>query len=208
MFNSLTGTVSNVGETELFLETDGGIEWVITISGNTAKEMPLPGNAVRVYTHLHHREDQMMLFGFATPEERTVFKDLLRVGGIGPRQAIRILSGMSVAQLVQNLDGEDIDALASVPGIGRKTAQKILLTLRGKLSLERDVASPGDDDIVEALVEMGFDRSRTRTAVASVRAEVAESLAAAGTDAGGGTDDPEGAIMRLAIVRLSAQEGR
>ena len=135
MIHSLTGTVSGGDENTVLIKTDGGIEWMLQISTTTASALPRQGNEVRILTHLHHREDQMILFGFATAEERSVFFDLLKVSGIGTRQALRILSGMSVSELVRSLDSEDVDSLARVPGLGKKTAQKILLTLRGKLSL-------------------------------------------------------------------------
>ena len=89
MINSLSGTVSGVDGAMLLLETDGGIEWSLQISGKTAEALPGIGDPVRILTYLHHRDDQMVLYGFLTSDERTVFHDLLRVGGIGPRQALR-----------------------------------------------------------------------------------------------------------------------
>ena len=189
MINSLTGTITHKGTSEVFLE-NLGIEWQISVSERTAGELPSPGEEVRVYTYLHHREDQMVLFGFAGVEERFLFHDLLRVAGIGPKQAIRILSGMSVDQFVKNLDADDVDALTRIPGLGKKTAQKIILTLRGRLT-----AQQSDDDgekpfgeIVTALVDMGFDRQSAARAVAKCSADE--------------TDEKE--IFRRAIVALSS----
>ena len=189
MINSLTGTITYKGTSEVFLE-NLGIEWQISVSERTAGELPSPGEEVRVYTYLHHREDQMVLFGFAGVEERFLFHDLLRVAGIGPKQAIRILSGMSVDQFVKNLDADDVDALTRIPGLGKKTAQKIILTLRGRLT-----AQQSDDDgekpfgeIVTALVDMGFDRQSAARAVAKCSADE--------------TDEKE--IFRRAIVALSS----
>ncbi len=195
MINSLSGTVSAVDAATLFLETDGGIEWSLQISGRTAESLPGVGEAVRVLTYLHHRDDQMVLYGFSTRDERTVFHDLLRVGGIGPRQALRILSGMSVDQLVHYLDNEDVDALSRIPGLGKKTAQKILLTLRGKLSLEPAPTEEARDDIVDALMEMGFERAAAKKAVASLRSDITD-----------GEDGDEGELLRRAIVSLSSQK--
>ncbi len=198
MIHSLTGTISGVEPNALHLETGGGIEWALQISAKTAETLPGIGESTRVFTYVHHRDDQLSLFGFATAAERSVFTDLLRVGGIGPRQALRILSGMSVEQLVRSLDEENVEALTRVPGLGKKTAQKILLTLRGKLSL-RETSSTGGraDDIVEALVEMGFDRGKAKTVVTALRAESPDGRG------------EEGELLRRAIVRLSAraQEG-
>ncbi len=199
VIHSLTGTVSGGDENTLLMKTDGGIEWMLQISTTTASALPRPGNQVRVLTHLHHREDQMILFGFGTTEERSVFLDLLKVSGIGTRQALRILSGMSVTELVRSLDSEDVDSLARVPGLGKKTAQKILLTLRGKLSLARERKEEPADEIVNALVEMGFDRSKAQSAIAAVRSDAPK-----GSPRGGGEALEEAELIKEAIVRLSA----
>ena len=137
----------------------------------------------------------MTMFGFGTIEERSVFLDLLKVSGIGPRQALRILSGMSVDDFVKNMDAEDVDSLSRIPGLGKKTAQKILLTLRGKLSLSKTSVETEHDEITEALVEMGFDRAQAHSAVNEVR-----------SDPGGDGELEEGELLRRAIVRLSASE--
>jgi holliday junction DNA helicase RuvA len=192
VFNSLCGTVTAVDGAMLCLET-AGIEWSLTVSTTTAGSLPPVGAKARVFVHLHHREDQMALYGFASVEERSVFLDLLKVGGIGTRQAIRILSGMTVAALSAALDSEDVDALARIPGLGKKTAQKILLTLRGKLSIGHGGEAEPADELVEALANMGFERSRARYAVSAVRSESAP-------------DEAEGELLRRSIVRLSRDE--
>ena len=203
MIHSLTGTVSGGDENTLLIKTEGGIEWMLQISTTTASALPRQGNEVRILTYLHHREDQMMLFGFGTAEERSVFFDLLKVSGIGTRQALRILSGMSVSELVRSLDSEDVDSLARVPGLGKKTAQKILLTLRGKLSLATERGEEPADEIVSALVEMGFDRSKAQSAIAAVRSE-AETGGGTGSATGTGGELEEAEVIKEAIVRLSA----
>ena len=203
MIHSLTGTVSGGDENTLLIKTEGGIEWMLQISTTTASALPRQGNEVRILTYLHHREDQMMLFGFGTAEERSVFFDLLKVSGIGTRQALRILSGMSVSELVRSLDSEDVDSLARVPGLGKKTAQKILLTLRGKLSLATERGEEPADEIVSALVEMGFDRSKAQSAIAAVRSE-AETGGGTGSATGTGGELEEAELIKEAIVRLSA----
>ena len=193
MINSLTGTVAGIDDGVLYLTTDGGIEWAIFVSTSTASHLGVTGSQVRLFTHLHHREDQMSMYGFATEDERSTFLDLLKVGGIGTRQAIRILSGMSVEALIQNLDSEDVDALSRIPGLGKKTAQKMILALRGKLTLKREQATDTKEEIVEALFEMGFDRGKAKSAVSAVRAEL------------DGDEAEEGELLRRAIVKLSAQ---
>ena len=194
MIHSITGTIAAVSDGLLLLKTDGGIEWSLFISSHTATELPGAGMTVRIFTHLHHKEDQMSLYGFASQTERSVFLDLMKVGGIGTRQALRILSGMSVERLIQCLDAEDVDALATIPGLGKKTAQKMLLTLRGKLSIASHSDNDPHDEIVDALIDMGFDRGKAKTAVAAIRSEKIDQ------------EETEGELLRRAIVRLSAQQ--
>ena len=121
MFNSLKGTVSQKNAVSVHLQTDF-IEWDLLAPGSTLDSLPQVGDTVRLFTYLHHREDQLALYGFASREERNLFLDLLKVGGIGPRQALKILSGMSVEEFVGSLNSDDVDGLSRVPGLGKKTA--------------------------------------------------------------------------------------
>ncbi|MFW6292397.1 MAG: Holliday junction branch migration protein RuvA, partial [Spirochaetota bacterium] len=134
MFNSLRGTISGRGPNSLYVTT-AGVEWELDVSGFTLRSLATHGSAdeVRVFTYLYHREDQMRLYGFASPDERRVFLELTRVSGIGPRAALKMLSGTSPNEIIRMLEAEDVDGLVRLPGLGRKTAQKVILTLRGKL---------------------------------------------------------------------------
>jgi len=199
MINSLRGRITHKGLSEVYLE-NRGIEWKLSVSERTARDLPAVGNEVKVYTYLHHREDQMELFGFAQVEERLLFHDLLRVSGIGPRQAVRILSGMGVQEFVKSLDADDVDALSRVPGLGRKTAQKIILALRGRLTVLREEGEEPKafSEIISALADMGFDRQSAAKAVSSLIPEVS-----------GEFEDPasrEKEIFRRAIVALSSNQ--
>ncbi len=198
MINSLKGTITHKGANEVFIETRE-IEWRLSVSERTARDLPAVGNEVRVYTYLHHREDQMVLFGFAHVEERFLFHDLLRVSGIGPKQAVRILSGMSVDQFIKNLDSDDVDALTRIPGLGTKTAQKIILTLRGRLTAQQseDGTEKPFADIVTALADMGFDRQSAAGAVAECAAEISGQFE--------DEESQEKEIFRRAIVALSSK---
>ena len=171
MFNSVTGEVTFKGEEKLFLQT-GGVEWELVVSRRALERLPAVGEVARVYTFLLHREDSMKLYGFSDPAERTLFLDLQKVEGVGPRGALKMLSGVDRAQFADALDRDDVDALSAVPGIGRKTAQKIILTLKGKLTpASEGGARTAEDDITTALVGMGFDRKTAKTAVvAAVKA--------------------------------------
>jgi Holliday junction DNA helicase RuvA len=199
VFNSLTGTIGGFEFPLVFLQT-GSVEWEVEVSAATFRALVSERHDQRctVYLHLNVRDDALKLFGFATIDERIAFRRLITVNGIGPRQAIRILSGTSVEALQRNLDNEDVDALSLIPGLGKKTAQKMILALKGTIVGVDRSAGDGQgtprDDLVEALVEMGFDRAAARATVSRLR-----------------DDDTAGEeeIFRLAIVELSSsQDGR
>ena len=197
MFNSIYGTITHKDDSKVFIELNG-IEWQVYMPFNSITKLPQTGETARVYTYLQHSQDSMQLFGFASPRERILFLDLLKVGGIGPRQAVKILSGVEVDNFIRQLDDNDVDALTRLPGLGKKTAQKIILTLRGKLSFEEDSEqASADSDIVNALVDMGFDRKSAESAVKRA-AEEDETRSAPDSE-------KEQTIFRRAIILLSSQ---
>lgn len=165
MFNSVTGEITFKGDERLCLQT-GGVEWDLTVSRRAIDKLPPVGQIARVYTHLLHREDSMRLYGFSDPAERGLFLDLQKVEGVGPRGALKVLSGVDRDTFARALENDDVDALSSLPGIGRKTAQKIILTLKGKLTPATESAGrSSEEDIATALVGMGFDRRTAKAAV-------------------------------------------
>lgn len=198
MFNSLHGSVAGLTFPFVYLAT-GGIEWEIELSAAGFRALAAgERNDRTIYVHLYVREDQLKLYGFAETAERELFRHLLTVNGIGPRQAIKILSGTSVDSLLRALEDDDIDALSLIPGLGRKTAQKMVLQLKGHLVSDRSAGRARGtvperrDDLVEALVEMGFDRAAAIATVDRFREE------------NGDTPPPtEEEIFRRAIVELS-----
>ncbi|MFW5813970.1 MAG: Holliday junction branch migration protein RuvA [Spirochaetota bacterium] len=196
MFNSLTGAITGRGPNLLLLST-GGVEWELEVSGFTLRRLASneSRDEVRVFTYLYHREDQMRLYGFATVDERRVFLELTRVSGIGPRAAVRLLSATSPSELIRMLEAEDVDGLVRLPGLGRKTAQKVILTLRGKLVAEEGEAVSTHAELVDGLVEMGFDRARVTSVVSQLATELADASPL----------EREKEIFRLAIVRLSGE---
>ncbi|HUX20310.1 MAG TPA: Holliday junction branch migration protein RuvA [Spirochaetia bacterium] len=196
MFNSVSGRITEKRPGQLFIE-NSGIEWDITMPDSSLARLGPPGAQTRIFVYLHHRDDQMRLFGFAAPEERTLFLELLKVEGVGPRQAIRILSGGTIEQFILRLDQGDADALAQLPGIGKKTAQKIVLALRGKLSLESEGGGQGYEEISTALIDMGFDRRRSVEAVAAVVEEIQRESP---------KPPSEEEILKRAILRLSGSD--
>lgn len=222
MFNSISGTITAKMPNEVFLENNG-VEWAFFVSTLAVDSFGPVGSEARVYAWLYHREDQMRLFGFSSSRERDVFTDLMKVEGIGPKQAIKILSTISVDELEAALDTEDIEKLESAPGIGKKTAQKMILSLKGKLtridtrpSSKASQVPAEHEDIVAALAGMGFDRKAAIDAVARLAVELdAERRASGaafgktGTSASGastpaGKKAAEQELFRRAIVALSS----
>jgi Holliday junction DNA helicase RuvA len=194
MFNSLKGTFVGKTAGKIFLDI-GGIEWELDVSYTTASLLPPPGSTIRLFTFLHHREDAMRLYGFHNEEERALFLDLIKVDGIGPKQALRILSGTNVDSFIAILEAGDVDALRRIPGLGVKTAQKIILALKGRLSLRDDAEPTEGEEIIAALADMGFDRKRAVVSVKSLLAELKEE--------GLAEDNLVKEVFRRAIIRLS-----
>ena len=174
MFNSITGVITYKDEERLFL-CAGAVEWEIHISRNSSDDLPEEGQKTRIYLYLYHRDDQLKLFGFSQATERDVFLDLIKVEGVGPRQALKILSGVEVGRFIDALDSEDLDLLSSIPGVGKKTAQKIMLKLKGKLSIMTPAGFSMEEDILNALVGMGFDRRSAKGAVSTASRTLRES---------------------------------
>jgi Holliday junction DNA helicase RuvA len=176
MFNSIRGIVSAKTADALFVFS-GDIEWDIAMPANDIQGFTLNGEC-RVFTWLYHREDQMRLFGFASERRRAAFLELLKVEGIGPKGAVKILSGISQDDLEKALENGDVARLEAVPGLGKKTAQKMVLALKGKLVQAQDisVSSSPYNDLVEALAEMGYDRRAAADALAKAESSIGSNL--------------------------------
>ena len=201
MFNSISGTLTGKSMESIYIETHG-IEWEIFVSALSAERFGTVGSTVKVYTWLYHREDQMRLFGFLTPAERNLFLDLTKVEGIGPKQALKILSGLDSAALETALEEGDVARLQSIPGIGKKTAQKMVLALKGQLTGLKDIGRADTlkksefEDIITALINMGYDRKRAAETVETV----AKSMRTNGVDPAAKEEE----LFRTAIVNLSS----
>lgn len=207
MFNSLRGIITEKHTDVLYLSTDG-IEWDITVPSLDIERLPPVGEEARVFVWLYHREDQMRLFGFASTERRSTFLELMKVEGIGPRQAVKILSGIDQKDLEAALENEDIARLEAVPGLGKKTAQKMILALKGKLARPAPSASlpASHEELVNALADMGYDRKAAAEAVAAAAAQIsAEGAASAGAVQPLSAAEREKRIFKQAIVMLSSQ---
>jgi len=197
MFNSITGRLSEKRLDSICLEA-GGIEWDISVPARSLDDFGELGAQARAFTWLHHYEDGMRLFGFASAEERNVFLELMKVDGIGPKQALRVLSGIRPRDLDAALEADDLAALQRVPGVGPKLAQKMLLALKGRLVLTSAAGKTSQRgqgewaDVVRALADMGFDRKVVERRVAEL---------AAGIEPG---PERERELFRRALLDLSA----
>jgi Holliday junction DNA helicase RuvA len=133
MYEFLRGVLHAKTESQAVVEI-AGIGYLVQVSANGSRDLPAPGEAVLVHVHTVHREDAFELFGFASEAERGVFRELLSLPGVGPRQALRFLSGMPLDDFVHAVAGGDVTALTRVTGLGKKNAEKIVLGLREKMA--------------------------------------------------------------------------
>jgi holliday junction DNA helicase RuvA len=160
----------------------GGVAYELDVPMSTFYGLPATGEAVSLYTHLVVREDAHTLYGFATLEERTAFRQLIRISGVGARTALAVLSGLSVSDLARAVTLQDAAPLTRVPGIGKKTAERLLLELKGKLAEASAAAAGGHaSDVVNALVSLGYSDKEALAAVKGLQPgiPVAEAIRAA-----------------------------
>jgi len=149
-----------------------GVGYDVVISIPTFSDLPSPGADVAVHIHTHVREDAIALFGFMRSEEKQLFEKLISVSGIGPKLAITILSGMPTPEMVSAIRGNDVARLTRIPGIGKKTAERMVLELRDKLEGFGETApvvtvTPAEEDVLSALVNLGYARPAAEKAVAA-----------------------------------------
>jgi len=148
----------------------GGVGYDVTITVPTYTALPADGAETSLHIHTHVREDQIALFGFLRAEEKRLFEKLLIVSGIGPKLAVTILSGMPVADLVGSIRNADVARLTKIPGIGKKTAERMVLELKEKLdeftaAPAPPKATPIEEDVVSALVNLGYQRANAERAL-------------------------------------------
>ncbi|MGL4524496.1 MAG: Holliday junction branch migration protein RuvA [Spirochaetia bacterium] len=194
MFNSLIGVVTEYGTNYLYLMTNESLEWTIYTTTHTINNIKKTGKQ-RILIYTQFKEDGVTLFGFVTEAERSLFKNLIKVNGIGPKAAMKAISGSSIKELLLALENGDTDMIANIPGIGKKTAEKIIFTLKGKIEPQlADGETNKTIEIVESLVTMGYDK---RMALNTVR-EIQSSP--------GSEEINEGLLIQQAIVRLSSKK--
>ncbi|HHL3633154.1 Holliday junction branch migration protein RuvA [Neisseria polysaccharea] len=192
MISRLTGKLVEKNPPQIVIDVNG-VGYEADVSMQTFYNLPPLGESVQLFTQLIIREDAHLLFGFATAEERKTFRQLIKVGGIGAKTALGILSAMTADELAQAVAEEDVKRLSSAPGIGKKTAERMVLELRGKLVAHTVTdglfaAAPAADeteDIVSTLLALGYSEREAKAAVKGVPK---------GTDVGEG--------VRLALKNL------
>jgi len=172
MIGRLSGTLLEKNPPQLLLDVQG-VAYEVDVPMSTFYQLPQNGERVTLFTHLVVREDAHLLYGFGTETERRAFRQLLKVNGIGAKIALSLLSGLSVAELSQAVTLQETGRLTRVPGIGKKTAERLLLELKDKLGAELTQATginrpaPAVSDITHALLALGYNE---REALAAVKA--------------------------------------
>lgn len=205
MFNSLTGTLTGKFPKQAFLDTHG-IEWDICVPDSNLDMLPPVGSEAKIFVWMQHTDQLMSLYGFASDDERSVFLDLLKVEGIGPKAAVKIMSSVSSGRLMDILDRGDLELLEKIPGVGKKTAGKMILTLKGKLKISESsgttIKVPKNSpygDVISSLAAMGYDKKNVEAKIA----ELASSLSENKDFEAKSQKEKEDIIFRKAIMELA-----
>jgi Holliday junction DNA helicase RuvA len=199
MIAHLRGKLLTKHPNQLILET-AGVGYEVNISVPTFSELPACGSEVALHIHTHVREDVISLYGFFRPAEKQLFEKLMTVSGIGAKLAITILSGMPADEMAAAIRGNDVVRLTRIPGIGKKTAERMVLELRDKLPPVAGISTPTapamsavEEDVLSALVNLGYQRAIAEKALAS----------AVKNGAGHGEPGSFDAMFREALAALS-----
>ena len=177
MIGKLTGTLLEKNPPQILLDCHG-VGYEVDVPMSTFYNLPATGEKVALLTHFVVREDAQILYGFATSPEREAFRQLIKISGVGPRTALSVLSGMSVGDLAQAISAQDSGRIIKVPGIGKKTAERLLLELKGKLGADLNLTSGGpaqsdvQSDIQQALMALGYSDKDAAAALKPLPADV------------------------------------
>lgn len=174
MIAHLRGRLLSKHPNQVVLETSG-VGYEINISVPTFSDLPANGSEVALHIHTHVREDLIALYGFLHPAEKQLFEKLITVSGIGPKLAITILSGMAADEMTRAIRGNDLARLTKIPGIGKKTAERMVLELRDKLPEVAGASAPAvppmnamEEDVLSALVNLGYQRAAAEKVLGSI----------------------------------------
>ncbi len=176
MIGKLTGTLLDKHPPQIVVDCHG-VGYEVEVPMSTFYGLPATGERVALLTHLVVREDAHLLYGFASAAERDAFRALIKISGVGPRIALALLSGLSVAELAQAVAAQEAGRLVKIPGIGKKTAERLLLELKGKLAPDwvPPTAAPVSDahaDIQQALPALGYHEREAAAALQALPADV------------------------------------
>ena len=179
MIGRLSGLLAEKNPPQLLVDV-GGVGYEVDVPMSTFYNLPGLGEKVALLTHFVVREDAQILYGFATAPERAAFRQLIKISGVGPRTALSVLSGMSVADIAQAVTAQDAGRLVKVPGIGKKTAERLLLELKGKFGPDLGLggATAGSDaqaDILQALVALGYSDKEAQASLKALPRDVSVS---------------------------------
>ena len=168
MIGRLTGTLAEKNPPQITLDV-AGVGYEVDVPMSTFYNLPATGEKVTLHTHLVVREDAHLLFGFASEAERVAFRQLLKISGIGARTALAVLSGLSVAELSHAVAMQEAGRLTKIPGIGKKTAERLLLELRDKMAglaaAAPSAAQTSTSDILNALLGLGYNEREAQAAM-------------------------------------------
>jgi Holliday junction DNA helicase RuvA len=173
MIGRLSGVLVQKNPPQIVVDVNG-VGYEVEVPMSTFYDLPAAGQKVTLLTHLVVREDAHLLYGFASPGERETFRMLLRISGIGARTALSVLSGMSVAELTEAVTLQETARLTRVPGIGKKTAERLLLELKGKLGTELvsgiglNRPAAASNDVLQALLALGYNEKEALSAMKQI----------------------------------------
>lgn len=196
MISTVLGVLADRSSETVIVETSGGVGYAITVPLGVHERLPQAGKSVRLFTELVVKEDGWALYGFDDPAERTIFQRLLGASGVGPKLALGILSHLGPARTVRSLQAKDITTLATVSGIGKKKAEKMVIELHDRfpdLNIASTIAAPpaAGDAAIKALLSLGYVQ---REAESAVRAELQA-----------GTPEETSALVKRALQRLASR---
>jgi Holliday junction DNA helicase RuvA len=172
MIGRLSGILFDKNPAQLVVDCNG-VGYEVSVPMSTFYNLPSTGERVMLLTHMVVREDAQLLYGFGTTQERELFRQLIKISGVGARTALAILSGMSVSDLAQAVTLQDAGRLTKIPGIGKKTAERLLLELKGKLGADIGAVAGGVDaassnDVLSALLALGYSEKEALLAIKQV----------------------------------------
>ncbi len=189
MIGTLRGLLTHKSATEIIIEV-GGVGYRVLVPLGVISELPPMGKEMYLYIHTNVREDAIHLYGFAGEGEKRMFVTLLGISGIGPKVALNIISGIPYEEFQVAVEGEDITRLTRIPGLGKKTANRIVLELRGKLPRDVETTNTQHEDALSALMNLGYKNSEAADAIklavadghTEIEATLRESLKRLGKD--------------------------